>query len=397
MPDPITETTESGSDLPVVYQFTVEELRAKLAPLKDLTFDSPRAYEAGRQAIAECRTTRVAVEKRRKELKAGALEYGRRVDSAAKELTAAIAEVEDPLSERKAEADAEKAHLKAAREAAERERIEAEAALKAAEEQAQREAEAAAALDMKVRVVLEMPLDDWLAGVESGKLEYVVGSGQNMLSIGPEERKHPAVVAREADCRDILRQRREAEETRLAAERERQAEEARKLAEERAALEAAKAEADRIAKEAQAAADRAAAEERARIAAERKAAEDAAQAEQERLDAERRALDEQRRLAELAEAQRRAQARAEQEAREQAAREQREAEEAAVREAERKAEIARRLEALRPEKERALAFLLKLLEVESPEITDPEVLGILRPLVEHILRAEREIKAIGNG
>jgi hypothetical protein len=56
-----TEITHTDSDLPVVYQFTVEELRAKLAPLKDLTFDSPRAYEAGRQAIAECRTTRVAV------------------------------------------------------------------------------------------------------------------------------------------------------------------------------------------------------------------------------------------------------------------------------------------------------------------------------------------------
>jgi hypothetical protein len=35
MTDPITEIVASGTDIPVVYQFTVEELRAKLAPLKD--------------------------------------------------------------------------------------------------------------------------------------------------------------------------------------------------------------------------------------------------------------------------------------------------------------------------------------------------------------------------
>lgn len=67
-------------------------------------------YETARKAIGVCRTYRVEVEKTRKELKAEAIEYGRRVDGEAKRITEAILAVETPLKEAK-EAEDNKAKI----------------------------------------------------------------------------------------------------------------------------------------------------------------------------------------------------------------------------------------------------------------------------------------------
>jgi len=55
-------------------------------------------YEICRKATSTIRGLRGDVEKRRKELKADALEYGKKVDSAAKEITARLLAIEEPFA-----------------------------------------------------------------------------------------------------------------------------------------------------------------------------------------------------------------------------------------------------------------------------------------------------------
>lgn len=108
------------------FAIDVGAIEAKREAFAALVCDSPSGYEAVRLAIAECRDTRVAIEGRRKELKADALEYGRQVDSVAKQLTSIVESIEDPLRWKKAAADEAKAKAKAERARAEQARVEAE-------------------------------------------------------------------------------------------------------------------------------------------------------------------------------------------------------------------------------------------------------------------------------
>lgn len=221
----------------VLYGITDEQIAMLRERFSALTrADDRDSYEAVRLAIGETRDLRVAVEEKRKELKAGALEYGRRVDEVARHYREALEAIEAPLKALKAGEDEKKARAKAEAEAAERARVEAEI-------KAQREAE-----DARLRA----------------------------------ER-----AAEEARLAEI----RKAEDARLAAEREalaaQQAEVQRQIAEARAVIEQAakvQAEADR----ARAEADHAAQIEKARAeAAEQERARIAAEAL--RVEAERRA------------------------------------------------------------------------------------------------------------
>lgn len=65
----------------------------------------PENYEFCRKAIAEMRKIRTNTEKLRKELKADALEYGRRVDSAAKGIIDKVKEIEEPYAAAKSDYD----------------------------------------------------------------------------------------------------------------------------------------------------------------------------------------------------------------------------------------------------------------------------------------------------
>lgn len=122
----------------------IAEARDKYAALKA---DTPAGYKKVVEAIAVLRGTRSAVEKRRVALKAEALDYGRRVDAAAKKLTALVVEIEEPLQAKKKAVDDEEARLK--REAEKAELVALEAKLKAEREaeeaklKAQREQQAA--------------------------------------------------------------------------------------------------------------------------------------------------------------------------------------------------------------------------------------------------------------
>mgnify|MGYP001590786344 CR=1 FL=1 len=279
------------------YGVTVEQIAETKARYAALTCDTTAGYEQTRIAIGECRTTRTAIENRRKELKADALEYGRRVDSTAKMLTAAIEEIEEPLKLKKHAVDEAKKLAKEAAERAKREALEAE--LRAARE--------------------------------------------------AEETR--------------LRAAREEEERRLAEEKVRQEAEAARLREERAAIEA----------------DRRYMAEQARLAQEAAAAErtklDAARRETERLENERLARE----------------AAAEQ-ARVDAERRQAEKEAAELR----AAEHTRKLEAMRPDREKLAAFASALRAVLAPDVLSADARELLGVALSDIASIAGELEAFGS-
>ena len=254
-------TAEQAVTVAPLVTYDVNE--AALAKTREecalLTCDTPQGYEAVRVAIGHLRTTRVAIEKRRVELKAGALAFGRLVDSEAKRFTLLIAEIEDPLSAKKAAVDDEKDRIKREAEAEKIRALEAEIAAN----RARQEADAKAIRDAE---------DKRLA----------------------EERK-----ALEAERAALAEERRQAEA---------KAAEARAVLEKAERVEAAKREAER----AKLADERRAEEERQRAA--RKAEEDRQRAEREAIDAERRKVAAEREKAERAEFERQAKIKAEAEA-----------------------------------------------------------------------------------
>lgn len=99
----------------LVSDAMIAEYREKFT---DLLADTKEGYEEVRKAIAVCRTTRTSVEKKRKELNEDAQSYIRIVNGEAKRLTAEIESIEEPLKSKKQKVDDEQARLKAEAEAA---------------------------------------------------------------------------------------------------------------------------------------------------------------------------------------------------------------------------------------------------------------------------------------
>jgi hypothetical protein len=246
----------------LVARFAVDPaaIEAKRADYAALSVDAPGGYEQVRLAIAECRSTRTAIEAKRKELKADALEYGRRVDSIAKGLTGLVLELEDPLQAQKDRADEAKAAAKKAKEEAAR--AELEARLKA-----EREAEEARLAALRAAEEARLAAEREAQRVERERL------AAERKAFEAEQRAAKA-AAEKAAAEE--RQRREAQERMIADARAadeakaralREAEE-RKLAAERAALEAQRRETERLEQERLARIQAAEEAERARIAAE---------------------------------------------------------------------------------------------------------------------------------
>jgi len=124
----------------VAYPFTHANLAEQVDALRGHSFGTPALYREGTKAIGTCRSLRVQIEERRKLLKQDSLEYGRKVDSVAKELTAIIEAVEQPLKDAKRLVDDAKEQAKRDAAEAERRRVEEEIrAKREAEEQALRE------------------------------------------------------------------------------------------------------------------------------------------------------------------------------------------------------------------------------------------------------------------
>lgn len=93
----IKEAEQKPEILPVKYNIrdeAISQLREKYASLKIIDKESHKAVLA---AISDIRGRRTAVEAKRKELKAVSLDYGRRIDAEAKRITVLLEEIEEPL------------------------------------------------------------------------------------------------------------------------------------------------------------------------------------------------------------------------------------------------------------------------------------------------------------
>jgi hypothetical protein len=94
--EPKTELQTKDSPFaisPIEFEATKDELRALVAGFAELTVagvNDKEGIAAAREARIKLKNLRTSIEKRRKELKADSLEYGKRVDGVAKELTAII-------------------------------------------------------------------------------------------------------------------------------------------------------------------------------------------------------------------------------------------------------------------------------------------------------------------
>lgn len=209
-----------GSEL-VTYDVSEAQIAETRAKYAALTADTPAGYEDVRLAIAFCRETRVSIEKRRVELKADALAFGRLVDTEAKRWTALLEEIEEPLRLKKSAVDDEKARVKAEAEAAKVRAIEAELQAKREQEEAERraarEAEEARLAEERARLAEERRLLD----AQRAEQEEIARKAR-----AEEE-------ARVADERAKMAAERKEAEAKQRAEREAIEKDRRKVAEER--------------------------------------------------------------------------------------------------------------------------------------------------------------------
>jgi hypothetical protein len=261
----------------------VHEQLAKLAEENDkavFDYEDPKQNKLARSHIYSLRGYKSAVEKRRKELKADALEYGRKVDGAAKEITAQIEDMiavhEEPIKRI---------------EQREKDRL---AAIQEAIDLLGESSETPTALDAP-----SSEIADAIKRVEAISIDPDVYQ-ERMAEATTRKREllehlskcHKAAVSREDEAAELARLRAEAEER----ERKDREEVIAREAAERAQREAeAKAQREREEAERKAQAERAEAARREREAieraerAEREKAEAAKKAEEERIAALKRA------------------------------------------------------------------------------------------------------------
>lgn len=322
----------TDSEMLSKYGVDLAQIEAVRAECAGKTFDTPSNYKDGVKALARARDTRVGIDKRRKELKADALEYGRRVDSVARELTSLISPIEDDLQAKKDASDEAKRIAKEAEERRKKEELEAKIRAEREAEEARLKAE---------REAKEKQLAEERAAFEAEKAR---------LAEEQRVRDEAARVERERVERE-----QEAERQRIAAER--------------TALEA---EQKRIRDEAEAKARA----ERARMAE-----------EQRRIDVQREAIEAEKRRIDQAENERIAREKAEKEAAERVERDRIEAEERRVAQLEQEAERQRRLETLKPDADKIHEFAAKLSEaiLSGPELATEEANEFMREIVNVML------------
>ena len=103
---------------------TIAELRETYSGLTIAGVEDRENFQLAKDARRRVRTFRTSVEKRRKELNAGALQYKRAVDAEAKRITADLREIEEPLDAQIKAIEAEKERIKEEEARKKRERTE---------------------------------------------------------------------------------------------------------------------------------------------------------------------------------------------------------------------------------------------------------------------------------
>lgn len=234
------------TELVVRYPVTAADIEARRDEYALIAFDTPTGYVEGVKAIAYCRGTRVAIENRRKELKADSLAYGRAVDSVAKDLTAVVEDLESPLVAKRQAVDAEKHRAKLEAEAAKKAAIEAELRAKLEAEEAAKQAE-------RVAERARMDAEREALAAERAALEEIqrradVVAAQERARLLEEKRAQDAAAQAERDRMAAERRLLELEAQRLENERrarEREAQAAKEAEEQQIAELERRAEAAR--------------------------------------------------------------------------------------------------------------------------------------------------------
>lgn len=311
---------ESGSSVIVPFVSATEraiaEARERFA--RYTLGDDDAGYDAIKEACRELTTMRTTLEARRKDAKADALAWGRKVDSEAKRLEAQIREIEGPLVDMREQVDAKRRAEKEAREAAERVRLDRLNGMVEDIRSAGLETDGRPAADLRDVV---MNLETLVCDEATFEEFAAVAEEARMAAIARLKAAIDKAVAREAHERALAEQEAKlrAEQEEIARQKAEWAERERQLAEREAKLAAAEA-AERAEKEAR---ERREAESRA--AEERKRQAEAEEAERARVAAIAREEREQREAAERERLEREAYERGQRELIERAKREAREA------------------------------------------------------------------------
>lgn len=243
---------------PITFPIIAEkigELSREYMPLKVAGLDDSNGLKVVHEARMVVKNLRVNVEKRRKELKASALEYGRNVDSAAKQITDLLTPIEEHLeSEENAVAE-------------ERERIKREVL--------QKRLDIICVYDQAANPLAVAAMSEEVFQAECLRLKAAFEERQRVEALEAAERKRLADIeakrlADEAEARRIEGERLTAERAELDRQRREQEAERAKIDAERRAIELENAKREAAEK------SRVETEQRLqRQAAEKQAAEDA--------------------------------------------------------------------------------------------------------------------------
>lgn len=304
-----------------VTEKAIAELRDKFSYLIDVPLSDKVGRKQLNAAITELTGLRTAVESKRKEMKAEALEYGRRLDAEAKRVTELIDTVEAPLRKHKTTLAEEEARIEA--EAAKKEQdrknaiLERIAAIRGypmklqalnSEQSAEVLAEM---LDLSIPdIVFQEYTEEAASALDAAIIQVrsIIANKVEQEAAAREEAERKRKEDEERAERDRLQREEQArldEQARIQREQaERLAEQQRKIDAENAEIErrarelreqeeAAQREVERkrIYQEAQERAEREAKERQEREAEERKRAEAAERERLERLEAQRPAID----------------------------------------------------------------------------------------------------------
>ena len=328
------------SNLVVEYDVptaAVEDMAKRFAPLE---ITDTASYKEVTSAIAEVRTLRITVEKKRVELKRDALEYGRKVDSEAKRITAMLSPIENELIGKKQVEDNRKEAVRQEKIRIEEERV---GSIKQKIFLIRRRAVGIINLDTDKLSDLAMELDE--IEIDEKKYAEFAAEAQQAKADAIDSVMAAFDIRQKFDAEEAARK---AENERLAKVRQEQEAEAKRLADIQAKLDA----------------------EQNKFEAEKKA-------EQDRKD--REALEVRLKEEARVNAERKAKEKAQREEAERAAREKAEAEEKA------------RVEALRPDKEKLNDWANELLDIIAPEVTDPKAKIVAKGVEHQIYEAARDM------
>lgn len=339
----------------IKYNITDVAIQALDEKYQNMTITNGTSYKAVVVGIGEIRAYRVEVEKKRKELKRDALEFGRAVDGEAKRITGLLLPIESRLKEVKQVEDDRKAAIKAEKERIEQERVQG---IRNKISDFQRLADGVNALQ---REQLENVMADINAmAITAEEFQEFVEEAEGVL-LAVRNVVQTALETRVKLDREALQRKEETE--RLAKVAKEQAAEATRLAEAEAKQKAEEAKQKAELEKARQEQESKVKAEEVRLEAERQKIE----TEKARLEAEKQAeIERKKREAkekQIAEAARRqaikdAEARALREKQGRIVREKAEAEEAA------------RLEALKPDRQKLADYAGRLASTVVPELKD---------------------------